>query len=525
MSSTKLKPGPRRTSCLTCWQRRKKCDLSRPFCERCLKGGFNCLGYADGNHRREDPSVPSSSRSQPIPAQEASSETFATVTIGLPQAHQISSGTDTDRDPRFLIPGAALLHSMPSVPVANDDQTSIYPLEILNCSWSQDRSQPARHQPSTHRPSRAVERLDGSFNTRHTSDYLRQVTRALCRSIPPSVNVTQTMRERHFEHVINEYQSQRFCLWFMVPPTAIRDGLVAQLKRSKVTIWAMSLGARIYQALGQDPHSPTVQGYISWIDKLEHKFTADPRGNLPMNDIADRLFAYLELAYLKFVTLDNCSGYTLLQKALPGFLQLVATDTNLYVEHPNGNLVVSFPRTLGSSQYELKRFVMCDTIAALVLGVPPLVEYAYNGECDPESHGLEWIHGVPVTLIKAISQVNSWRSGSRVTLDDWQALERCVLAWEPQPVNYKPDGEDSATGSVARLAVQESWRHVVLIYIYMGMCGVSSHDPRVQASILQIVKIGETVANLPIGIHMFTHCLVVSRMYRSSIRKAPFSHS
>ncbi|KAH7335987.1 hypothetical protein B0J17DRAFT_60711 [Rhizoctonia solani] len=37
--------GPIGTSCLTCKRRRKKCDQGRPACQRCMKGGFECLGY------------------------------------------------------------------------------------------------------------------------------------------------------------------------------------------------------------------------------------------------------------------------------------------------------------------------------------------------------------------------------------------------------------------------------------------------------------------------------------------------
>ncbi|KAF8601137.1 hypothetical protein BDV93DRAFT_558812 [Ceratobasidium sp. AG-I] len=33
--------------CLTCKQRRKKCDEIKPYCERCVSGGFLCLGYSN----------------------------------------------------------------------------------------------------------------------------------------------------------------------------------------------------------------------------------------------------------------------------------------------------------------------------------------------------------------------------------------------------------------------------------------------------------------------------------------------
>ncbi|KDN33127.1 hypothetical protein RSAG8_13784, partial [Rhizoctonia solani AG-8 WAC10335] len=189
------------------------------------------------------------------------------------------------------------------------------------------------------------------------------------------------------------------------------------------------------------------------------------------------------------------------------FFQIVADDSNLFMEHPNGNLLVSFPRALSAPRYELRRFIIYDTVAAFVLGVSPLVQYGYDGECDSRSHGLEWIHGIPVALLDAISQVNSWRAGPRVPLDDWEVLERRVLAWQPSSAART---EDSAAegASAARVAVQEGWRHAVLIYIYMGICGVSSHDLRVQASVHRIVRIGQIVANLPIGVHMLTHCVV-----------------
>ncbi|KAG8678520.1 hypothetical protein FRC08_017699, partial [Ceratobasidium sp. 394] len=45
MKARPNRPGPVGTSCLTCRHRRKKCDRTRPFCERCRVGGFACLGY------------------------------------------------------------------------------------------------------------------------------------------------------------------------------------------------------------------------------------------------------------------------------------------------------------------------------------------------------------------------------------------------------------------------------------------------------------------------------------------------
>ncbi|CAE6433675.1 unnamed protein product [Rhizoctonia solani] len=359
------------------------------------------------------------------------------------------------------------------------------------------------YRPWNYRKSRET-----ASNPQFTWNYLAKFMETLCTFIPPSIDSTQTTKETYFVHIIHEYQLQRAGCCFMAPPASVRDPMLNRLIGSKTMIWAMYLGAKLFQALDGDPHGTNIRGGVGWIDKFEKKFILDSNPSSSLNDAADWLFAQLELVYLSFVMTNSISGYGLLRKALPGFLHLVAVDPNLTMEHSDGSLVVSFPRAFGAPQHELKRFIFYDTTAGLVLGVPPLVEYGYDGECDPTSHGFEWVHGVPIPFVETISQVNSWRSGSRVApLDDWRNLERRVLAWQPQLVISEED--DSAARNVERLAVQEAWRHVTLIYIYMGICGVSSHDSRVQASIRQIIQLGDTIVNSSIGLHMFTHYVVV----------------
>jgi hypothetical protein len=169
---------------------------------------------------------------------------------------------------------------------------------------------------------------------------------------------------------------------------------------------------------------------------------------------------------LKFSLVDLTSGYTALRNALSRFLQLAAISPSLLIEEPNGSLVISLSRTLCTPRYELTRFVLYDVISAFLFGMPSLAEYGYDGECGPENHGFEWVHGIPVTLFQVISQVNSWRNGAQVRLSDWQTLERRVLDWKSRyPLLNKIPGAGGA--STERAIVQEGWRHVLLIYIYM----------------------------------------------------------
>ncbi|CAE6529969.1 unnamed protein product [Rhizoctonia solani] len=473
MPRLNLKPGPVPKSCLTCRQRRKKCDLSRPYCNRCLKGGYDCLGYERSEPcataHQEGPTVPNSSRSGPIsPAGlQARSEAPNSVAVEVSEEWQGPVDTNTGCDPKPSASGAAPLYGMSrAISLANEDCASTNFSDDFDRLWPEEPSKlMAYSHPRTHQAC-AGRVLDANSTVKPTRSSLSRVLGTLFYSIPSSVNATQMMGENHFSLVLSEYDFQRLKFWFAAPAPAIRGYLEAQLKESKKMKWTLHLGASLYRALSQDPRSATVQGYIGWIDKLDQKFTTISRSNLPLDDVADLLMVQLELASLKFSIVDSSSGYVLLQKAVPRFLQLVAADTNLYTEHPDGNLVASFPRTLCAPRHELERFVIYDTIAALLLGVPPLIEYGYDGECDSSLHKLEWMHGIPVALVEIISQINSWRAGSSVPLDDWQALERRVLAWQTPP----PASDEASTTeciSIGRVSVQESWRHVVLIYIYM----------------------------------------------------------
>ncbi|CUA67701.1 hypothetical protein RSOLAG22IIIB_13532 [Rhizoctonia solani] len=327
---------------------------------------------------------------------------------------------------------------------------------------------------------------------------LYTVIQALDASIPPSIDTTQIIREEHCKQIVYEYHVQRSGYSFILP---LPSGANVLLQGQKMKVWALYLGAKLFQALDGN----MVTRYIDRIDELEQKLGCQLRSSTSPNSIAGFLSAQISLAYFKFIAIGCRSGYPSLQKTLPVFLCLVATDSSLHIEHPGG-LVTSFPRTLGALRWEIQCFVMYDAITPLLLGTPPLVEYGYNGECDPASHNLEWLHGIPVVFIEIISQVNSWRAGSRAPpLDDWHKLEMRVLAWQSQ---LKAEGNASDNLTV-KLAIQEGWKHVVLIYIYMGMCGVSSHDARVQTSIQQIIQLGEGVENLPVGVHTLPHCIIV----------------
>ncbi|KAH7337615.1 hypothetical protein B0J17DRAFT_432515 [Rhizoctonia solani] len=314
MPSTKpTKPGPRPTSCLTCRRRRKKCDLARPHCERCLKSGFECLGYSDGDRkahggaRREDIHVPVQSQFRPIlpavPAQAAHSEYHqvpASVMLELSGAFQVSNGVCTNRlyncAPSIL--GADLRYRAVTRPLSVPNTVSASSLGDFDHSSTYNQIQLAdgRRTP-TYKPCNPGKSRETASNAQFTWEYLAKFMEALCTFIPPSIDSSGTMKQTYFMHIIHDYQLQRAGCCFMAPPAPVRDPMLNRLMGSKTMIWAMYLGAKLFQALDQDPRGTNIRGYIVWIDKFEKKFILDSNSNSSLNDAADWLFAQLEFCH------------------------------------------------------------------------------------------------------------------------------------------------------------------------------------------------------------------------------------
>jgi hypothetical protein len=102
----------------------------------------------------------------------------------------------------------------------------------------------------------------------------------------------------------------------------------------------------------------------------------------------------------------------------------------------------------------------------MMYGVPQTVEYDTSvPPLEGDTHPVEWMHGCPAKLQLIMVDINIRRAWNRIgPAPDWRGLEHRLLSWQP-PVSTVP-GEESWR-AIARLAVQESWRHALLIYLYM----------------------------------------------------------
>ncbi|KAG8743394.1 hypothetical protein FRC10_012120 [Ceratobasidium sp. 414] len=259
----------------------------------------------------------------------------------------------------------------------------------------------------------------------------------------------------------------------------------------------MYLGARILQLLLNNGDLASVNHYVPWLERFDRLCVISDHDRT-LDDLIDRLTSGLELAYLKYITANINSGYSLLRRLAPTFMQIAFADPTLWPRQATSN-GISLAHTLISPQIELGRYAFMEAISGLMFGMPPLVEYDTSHPLTRtrESHPLEWVNGCAVDFVMAIVKINIWRARDMECMVEpdsgWREVEASVWAWCPRH-DHEPNNDSQKL--VANLAVQEAWRHAVLIYLYMGMCGVTSHDPRVESSVRQI---GQLLSVLELG--------------------------
>ncbi|KAF8594954.1 hypothetical protein BDV93DRAFT_122801 [Ceratobasidium sp. AG-I] len=248
---------------------------------------------------------------------------------------------------------------------------------------------------------------------------------------------------------------------------------------------------------------------------------------------------------------SNAAGYALFKHTVPYLLQMASTMPNLWA--PNSAIYIS--RALNCEQFEVRAFILVDTVAALAFGVPPLLVYDTtvmsrvvdeDEKREERKRLLEWVYGCPAEIVLIMAKVNAWRTSRMIeasavasasgssgldTLgsafsggigpttpdpEEWRAIERLLNCWTPVVEQF-----DGASSYVPRLAVQESWRQGVFIYLYMGMCGVSSDDARVRSCVKQVVQLASTVKEgTLLEPHLFIPCLLAAAAARHESHRA-----
>ncbi|CAE6389070.1 unnamed protein product [Rhizoctonia solani] len=336
-----------------------------------------------------------------------------------------------------------------------------------------------------------------------------------CLSTPRTLALDPRVESNTSPFVLGQYIRFVDKVAFRVPPPNIRDDLVLRLRSSTLTFSAMSLGARIIQAMIDNFDDTNWGLYASLIDRLYSHICATTNGMDDHSCLEGRLAGIIDLASFKFVTSDNAAGYELTQKATPTLLRLAYCYPEIWTKQG----VISPSQVMLHNKHEIFHFIWVDNIAAMVLGTPTFLPYDTMARGAQRSRmQMEWIWGCPEEFVIQCARINTIRSsGGRYNNGNlWKDIETQIIEWKPTA-----EKSNDSRDAVARLAVQESWRHAMLIYLYMAVCGVNSADPRVDASMNQITKLVGMVKHTDsFDRHLFVPCLIVGACARQESQRA-----
>ncbi|CUA78540.1 Histone transcription regulator 3 homolog [Aspergillus nidulans FGSC A4] [Rhizoctonia solani] len=170
---------------------------------------------------------------------------------------------------------------------------------------------------------------------------------------------------------------------------------------------------------------------------------------------------------------------------------------------PESSGLVNLPQRLiaPTAEVSLKYFASYDVIQSVITHRPMFFRYDLDITSPQDDvlldaddkPGLKWAIGVPDRLVIALARINILLEDYGACVDQkvtQQLRNEITKACKPV-VSSSP--EDDPTLVVGRLMVQESWRLVGYVYLYMGLCGADSKDARVVKVQKQFMRLLESV--------------------------------
>ncbi|KAG9074787.1 hypothetical protein FS749_013623, partial [Ceratobasidium sp. UAMH 11750] len=484
MKKVLSRPGPAGTSCLTCKRRRKRCDKTRPACERCKASGFDCLGYAHLEQASLGPNLEESAKylgeinyvsGTPLivdaalrhPSSEfllapgaypvTSPSNFTAGYSGAPFSSCLNaSGVSTG----FIHETSAYSCTLPSdyvgpplvseIPASRQDSSTEQPI-IIN---------PILHRSGTHHID-SSNGLPTSVSVWHPPNPLPFLPRMPSTLTPDSTGPM-------IDYILSQHE-QLINLAYFKPLhqqiVHIRNSLSERLHTSQATRLAMFLRSNILRAILSGAGAEKFSAYFSWLHRFDQQLRLAPEKGVIFANLQDRLTGTLEVSFLKLRLCKSTNVYQTLQDSAPVFLQIaLAVTTQQPAARPPS--VISVASILASTRYELSHFILLDSFCSMLYALPQVIDYDTSvAPLESHTHPVEWIHGCPATFQATLVNINSLfhrkQPGSRL---EWKSIEQYLKSWRPV-IQASRDGE--SWGAIARLAIQESWRHTLLIYLYM----------------------------------------------------------
>ncbi|ELU39740.1 fungal zn(2)-Cys(6) binuclear cluster domain-containing protein [Rhizoctonia solani AG-1 IA] len=454
----------------------KKCDRRKPICDRCSKGGYECLGYdhniSAGYTDADD---------EPLPLNRLQSESSSSLSsphssgsgIGNRQSVMVVRQLDDAMGARSIYGVRETTQHLIQPNTAHIPQENLFDTAPPYYANVVAHGDPPPTRPK-HQPTMPITTSPHITNTAISqvidlsTDHLLF---ALASQIPQGVPLPPDIRDTA-EYVM----SRRFLgqtAWRLSTCNFARQGLL--------------IYAKIRDSILEGSDSGNESTFARWIEGHEQRLSTGLNQSLTPYELHE-------------ADSSRCAG--ILHQDC--FLETVYSDPTLWSTEQDPSLV-SIAHLLSSSRYGPANYMLMDVVASMIYGVPHIMQY--NADVEPfhtQPHSAEWMNCFPGEFLILLAKINICRD-QRSVIEDWLDIERRLISWEPRP-KFEPEGLDSSK-SVAWLALQETWRHTLLIYLYLVstlekvvflklirllpkvLYGVPTDDSRIQTSIRQIFQI------------------------------------
>lgn len=185
--------------------------------------------------------------------------------------------------------------------------------------------------------------------------------------------------------------------------------------------------------------------------------------------------------------------------SITGFVELMTATAPLFrlacPEPPHEP--IDLAAKLIQPQINLRHFALMDILTSTVLVRPMLFRYHVQydralceGILEVKDMGLQWLFGLPNQIALILARMNMLRDDFAPNVDPLVVAE---IERELKEFKSSPGPTTDAFLMVTRLGVQECWRLVTLIYLYMGLCGANAKDPRVEKVQKSLVRLLEGI--------------------------------
>ncbi|KAF8717253.1 hypothetical protein RHS02_09713, partial [Rhizoctonia solani] len=305
------------------------------------------------------------------------------------------------------------------------------------------------------------------------------VKQAMCVTLIPDANV---------EANALPFVLQSYAQWvnFMVfdPKNVvhvIREVVIAQFSSSQEIRTRVILLSNVFGALGKSPVlNSKIRSVVTYLSSEAHQSIARFTSGKPNTQReVDMMNALKSIDLMMEVILLRRFGGSI--STIVGLMEAAAPVFQRACPDPPGHLI-NLPSILISPSINLRHYAETDIMTATLLARPMFIRYnvVYTPEINElftaQQAGLHWLHGIPDQLIILLAWINMLYADFGANVDPLLVSQ---IEMEVEKVKITPSTSDDPVYTIRRFAVQECWRLVVYIHLYVTICGAHAEDPRV----------------------------------------------